>query len=122
MTNCIYCDYYVIDDENAGMTDDGTYRMYHPECQQAEIVNIFESGKYAVMHREGKFASDKERWDAAVKECLRIHQQITLDDQNKNDIKIYCDETMMKKKAQCGTKWAAYVKRCLEGPKSLSKL
>ena len=129
MSNCLYCNEYVIDDENAGMTDDGSYRLYHPECQSDsiedlnislliagrnmgyrwmmieayEIEDTFESGRYAVMHREGKFTSDKERWDAAVKECLRIHQQITLDDQNKNDIKIYCDET-----------WAAYVKRCLE--------
>tara|TARA_R110000823_G_scaffold15240_2_gene49758 strand:- start:398 stop:826 length:429 start_codon:yes stop_codon:yes gene_type:complete len=35
---CIYCDKPVIDDETAigflfGMTDDGSYRMYHPACR-----------------------------------------------------------------------------------------
>tara|TARA_R110001599_G_scaffold221205_1_gene419639 strand:+ start:227 stop:778 length:552 start_codon:yes stop_codon:yes gene_type:complete len=73
------------------------------ECQQDEIVNIFESGKYAVLHREGKFTSDKQRWDAAVKECL-VPIRNPLADANEWDdaLNIYCDET-----------WAAYVKRCI---------
>ena len=33
MENSIYCKKYVIDDEHAGMTDDGSYRMYHPACR-----------------------------------------------------------------------------------------
>jgi hypothetical protein len=32
------------------------------------IADVFESGKYAVMHREGEFENDVDRWNAAVKE------------------------------------------------------
>ena len=40
MSNCIHCNEYVIDDENAGMTDDGSYRLYHPECQSDSIEDL----------------------------------------------------------------------------------
>ncbi len=33
MANCIHCGEYVIDDETAGMTDDGTFRLFHPNCE-----------------------------------------------------------------------------------------
>ena len=38
-----------------------------------EIAKIFESGRFAMMHRDGKFAGDKERWTYAANELPHRH-------------------------------------------------
>ena len=41
MANCIYCDKPVRDDETAGMTKDGTFKLYHPGCRPMIQMDLF---------------------------------------------------------------------------------